>query len=350
VALGKTLETRLRERELASDVRAGSWARARARSKQRAFLRERWQLLTGFALLALALGIVVCALTPSPFMKGLVLGMVLAAVPGLLWSLTLQVTGTAPTMMGDEAEQWTAQELRKLRRLGWRVVNHFLLKQDDIDHVLIGPGGVYAVETKWSGDRDSHFARARERDAVVQVSSNARSMTLWSELRKRGVTVQPMVVLWGGGIRKWDETQRIRTLDGVPVMTGPTIGDWVRALPVDALDTRGIDEVWQVIEAQASARDARDRAENPVPPSAAEYVGRLFMALFGAVLGFMVIAQVLRVTGSMLWSVLVGAVTLVPAFALWRTRLLRFAAVGWIAGIGVTLTAIFILEVLAKLS
>jgi hypothetical protein len=72
-----------------------------------------------------------------------VLGVLLAAVPGALWAWTVQVTGTGPVMISDQAEQWTAAELRKLRRHGWRVVNHFLLRNDDIDHVLTGPGGAY---------------------------------------------------------------------------------------------------------------------------------------------------------------------------------------------------------------
>lgn len=184
------------------------------------------------------------ALTPDHFLKGLILGLVLAAVPGLLWSLTLQATGTAPTMMGDEAEQWTAQELRKLKRRGWRLVNH--------DH-----------------------ARQQERVAVDQAWSNARSMTLWSELRTCGVAVQPLVVLWGGGARGWHEDQRIRTIDGVPVVTGPAINNWVRTLPSDLLDATAAKKVWSIIATQASARDERDRAENAVPPSAMDYAARL---------------------------------------------------------------------------
>jgi hypothetical protein len=62
----------------------------------------------------------------------------------------MRLTGTASTMMGDTAEQWTAQELRPLSKDGWRLINHFGLTSDDIDHLLIGPGGVFVLETKWS--------------------------------------------------------------------------------------------------------------------------------------------------------------------------------------------------------
>ena len=181
-------------------------------------------------------------------------------------------------MVLDGAEHWygadndgrpgravVPQELRKLKRHGWRVVNHFLLKKGDIDHVLIGPGGVYALETKWSADRGDDFALARERDAVAQAASNARSMTLWSELRKSGVQVRPVVLLWGGDIRRWDERQRTRMLNDVPVLTGPSIRDWVRSLPTDVLDPSEVEGVWTTIEAHAKRVD-RDREQLAVPP------------------------------------------------------------------------------------
>jgi hypothetical protein len=44
-------------------------------------MREHWHVFTGFSALALALGIFACALTPNESLKGLILGVVLAAVP-----------------------------------------------------------------------------------------------------------------------------------------------------------------------------------------------------------------------------------------------------------------------------
>lgn len=60
------------------------------------------------------------------------------------------LSGTAPLMMGELAEQWTAQELRPLTKHGWRLVNHFGLGYGGQDHVLVGPGGVVLLETKSS--------------------------------------------------------------------------------------------------------------------------------------------------------------------------------------------------------
>lgn len=94
--------------------------------------------------------IVAALLVPSALARGFLLGAGLAGTAGVLACWTLQVTGTAPTMMGDLAEQWTAGKLRALRRRGWRTVNHVRLRTWDIDHVLVGPAGCYSLETKWS--------------------------------------------------------------------------------------------------------------------------------------------------------------------------------------------------------
>jgi hypothetical protein len=61
-----------------------------------------------------------------------------------------QMTGTASLDIGALAETWTASELRPLRRNGWRIANHLLLRFGDIDHLLVDPNGVLIIETKWS--------------------------------------------------------------------------------------------------------------------------------------------------------------------------------------------------------
>lgn len=38
-------------------------------------------------------------------------------------------------------------------------------------------------------------------------------------------------------------------LDGVPVLTGPMVGDWIRSLTIDVLDPAAIDGVWRSIGA-----------------------------------------------------------------------------------------------------
>jgi hypothetical protein len=283
---------------------------------------------------------------PTDLLKGVVLGVVLAGVPGVIWSWTLQVTGTAPLIMGEQAEQWTAQELRRHRRDGWRVVNHFRRESDDVDHILIGPGGVYAVETKWSAEWDSDYGRRRVQSAVRQSAGRAKTMSLWG--RKHGFAVQPVVVLWGGEARRGREPQEIRVLNGVPVLFGPAVEEWVRSLPAGVMDPASVENAWLAVEAQVRSRDDY-ASEPPVPLSMGELVMRAFVSLFLAALGFLGVAEVLRLSDSVWWTVSLGAAALAPAVVALGRHRMRLGAWAWIVGVSLPTAALAISEVLSML-
>jgi hypothetical protein len=90
---------------------------------------------------------------PTDLLKGMVLGAAFVAGPAALWALTVQATGTAPVMMGDQAEQWTASELRKLGRRGWRLVNHVALVETTSTTCSSGPEG----RTPWRPNGARHL-------------------------------------------------------------------------------------------------------------------------------------------------------------------------------------------------
>ena len=227
---------RRRIRELSGDTRAGSWARGRARTAQREFLRDHWRLYAALLGALYAVAVLASLAMPSDFLKGLVFGSLIVAGPAMLWSWTVQVTGTAPVMMGDLAEQWSAGDLRKLARTGWRLVNHFALAKDDIDHVLVGPGGAFAVETKWSASPwRSDYGQARLREAISQSSRNARALRLWHPFKSQAIPVHPAVVLWGGGTKDWTQEEQVRVTDGVTIVTGAALNNWTRTLGAGVL-------------------------------------------------------------------------------------------------------------------
>ncbi len=90
-------------------------------------------------------------LEPNHFVKGVIVGAAAVGTFGGIGVLVLLVTGTAQTGMGATAEQWTASELRPLRKIGGRFINNLALQRWDIDHVAILRSGVFAIESKWSG-------------------------------------------------------------------------------------------------------------------------------------------------------------------------------------------------------
>lgn len=279
--------------------------------------------------------LVVGQLMPTMFLRGLVVGAALVAGPALVWSWTVQATGTAPIMMGEIAEQWTAAELRKLRSRGWRIVNHFALAKDDIDHVLIGPGGIAAIETKWIGSPwSSSYGQTRVREAVIQSAENARRLRLWHPVKSRTVGVTPVIVLWGRDVKDWPRKKQVQHVDGVAVVVGPALADWARELPVGALTGDEVAGVWSELNAHVIRRDPVDRLEHPVPPSVEVMVLRAVAGLVGVCLGFFLMGELVSLSASVWFAVGIGAVTLVPAVALIRRSATRFAAWGWLAGVG----------------
>lgn len=292
-------------------------------------------------------------LMPNEFMKGLVLGAALVAGPGGIWMISVQVTGSAPVMMGDQAEQWTAQELRKLNRKGWRLVNHFVLGAEDVDHVLMGPGGAFVVETKWSASSwRSDFGRARQQEAVAQARANARRLRLWHPFKTLGFPVKPVVVLWGRGLSKWPEEEQFRLIDDVPVVTGPALPRWREGLGSDALTSTQIVDGWAAMEAQVSRRDPLDAVNHPVPASLAEWVGRCSLTVVSAAVALTIFGTILRRSHSIVLDlaapVALAAAAMIP-LNLPRPPWVSWASWAWIAAFIVPSSALAVAEVVYRL-
>ena len=137
-----------RQRTLASDARAGTWSAGEARRLQRKFVRTHWRWL----LLAIGIGLlptVSVVLLPG-WGRGLYLGALWASVAWVIALGVMLYSGSAGRMTGHTAEQWTAQELRGRFSRDWRILNHLLVGRSDVDHVVVGPGGLVVLETKWT--------------------------------------------------------------------------------------------------------------------------------------------------------------------------------------------------------
>ena len=249
-----------RQRWLASDKRAGQYPRELAKAKRKAFVRR---LAPRLAIAALVLAVITLGavwlinrmLAPGQLVIGLALGCGFTTLFYELRRTIREGSGSVTAELGQQGEQWTAQELRKLRGDGWRVVNHVVLRRRDIDHVLVGPGGVYAIESKWKSDPlrlsplDSWIV-----EAVTQARSNARDLTMWHDLKTLGVgEVKPVVFFWGPGAV---ELPPVFEHQGVTVVKGSSSGEWRASLVGHELDGPAIQAVWDALDRQCRTRDA----------------------------------------------------------------------------------------------
>jgi hypothetical protein len=328
-----------RDRALAGQTRAGSWARGEARRRQYDYVRRAWRTIAIVVALMAALTAVMCLFAPSSS-RDLVVGL---AASTTVWMLVLAVilgSGTAPMMMGDTGEQWTASELRRLRRGGWRVMHHAILRAGDIDHIAIGPAGVVVAETTWRSNAwdDKSAARAVLADAVEQARSNARDVSLTLRSKLHGAPVRAVVVLWSAAPRS---AQRTLSPEGdVVVLYGWELHDWLAAHADSFLSRAEVDTVWDWLATQVAARDVAELERNGPPPRT---VSELVLAgahyLVGAALGFLVAGAVVARVSPWLY-VPAGVVLTVGGAAARRADLTRRAAAGWLFGVVVAATIV----------
>jgi hypothetical protein len=182
---------------------AGRRAIAQARDRRREQSRRiGWRYIPGIAVYCLVASalIVYMAWTMGSGAAWFMCGAAVGASLLLLWIVVDSVEATR-LEMGGYAEQFTEDELRKLRRAGWRVTSNIPFDNCDVDHVAIGPAGVVVLETKWTsgalfterGQLTSHG-----KAALDQVERNAEKIRRVLEQGgyARGVD-GCMVVVWG---------------------------------------------------------------------------------------------------------------------------------------------------------
>lgn len=178
------------------------------------------------------------------------------------------------------AEQNTESEVRKLRSRGWQVVSNVPFHKSDVDHVAIGPGGVFVLETKWSEgslfDRDGAVSDFGKK-AITQVRKNADRID--GVLRQNGYhggVTGALVVVWGcdvpvDGRHEWPSTD-------VTMLRGGLLGERLRSADV-VLDSSQVLIAAAALDTFVAARLQRIEEESRLERSKAKTgVGRAAVA------------------------------------------------------------------------
>lgn len=236
-----------------------SYARRRLRKSFWAFVRETKQVVIVFtAAVLLVIGYTVLA-EPSPFLRGLIIGVVATALLAAFLIMFLVTSGNALTLAGAWAEDFVNDEIKKARKRGhvWGAVPNIEVGGFDVDHLVIAPGGVFAVETKAHTRR---ITRATANADLEQAREAARKagLILQSKHVNMAQPVTPVLAVWG---RKATETVPAegRTVDGVHVVPVPALADWFSAYRTGRLAE---DNAATLL---ARLRDFRDRQHQREP-------------------------------------------------------------------------------------
>lgn len=256
-------------------------------------------------------------------------GLWLVGAFALLW------TGAANTLMGLVGESYTADVLRKFRSRGWKLVNGIKITgSTDVDSVLVGPGGIIVVETKWSGSQwpmpdsaDSYMYVELDK-AIEQVIRNQRKV----ESRFKSITaadkIRAICVLWSSQ-NSSDDLKWIER-GGVTVIRGGQLASWMGSLGSNELSHDEISKIWSEIETHAFVRDAEDLKERQ--PRAT--VDRLMLRIFWSPLLGLVLPIYELVLASMARRIWVDigtfVLSLIIGILLQKNRFLRPTGLVWV--------------------
>jgi hypothetical protein len=219
------------------------------------FIRRAWWMVAVWPVVA---GAIAPAVLFAPrWMRGFALGGV--AVSGL-WGAAYMVatmSGASSALLGQLSEQWTARELRRLRRRGWRLINQVHFRTWDIDHVLLGPGGAVVVETKFSADgwapsRYTNWVISNAQDRARQNAEDIRLNLGKSILLPPLVT--SVVVLWG----RSDVETIDRQENGVHILSGHLFRGWLDGISDTGLDNETVSTLYDRLASQVQERDRQD--------------------------------------------------------------------------------------------
>jgi len=125
-----------------------------------------------------------------------------------------------PQMRGNLAELWTAEAFRRVR--GWHVINSVSFQYGDLDHMVVTPSGVLAVETKYHPRRDDD--RRRKALETAKRSATRATAVLRTAKIKDLPTVTPVLMVWGKGAPALPDGYR--KIDGVWLLDGDNPGLW----------------------------------------------------------------------------------------------------------------------------
>jgi hypothetical protein len=239
--------------------RPGEHARLMLREAQIRTIRKNALVWACLILIAVVLTeVIVVEPIPATF-RAFLLGFLAASTLACFGWMVFVMSGSYGRSMGKLGEEATAEAVTswRRRRKGWRIVNGlYLATHGDIDHVLVGPGGVFAIESKWTTNdceiKHGVVAGILGREPIGQARTGARKIEgmLRSPPQRLEVKVTPIVVVWGpGGLRLdqgWEE------VGGVLVCEGRKEKLWLPQLGGSQLDDATIERVTEVLASQLS--------------------------------------------------------------------------------------------------
>jgi len=294
-------------------------------------------------------------LTLSGAVRWLVVGAAIISGPWLVALTALLLSGAAPQMMGVQAEEWTAQELRAMRRKGWHAVSGLKPKPNfDIDHIAIGPPGLFVVEVKWSGDSwptaksGSAYMRQQLSRSISQVKWNLRDVQQILGESAEGIPTSAVCVLWSGDTT-WSEAE-ITEVDGVSIVPGPLFRAWLRSKDGNPARKEQVDQVWRKLADFIDQAEVNSVHEGPVnrPTISRLVIEWTLLVVSGFFVALSTPIALMKLTSSWVADFVGIVIVLLAGLVARRAKRCRLFGIGLICGVAVSVTTLLIVVLRAK--
>jgi Nuclease-related domain len=163
------------------------------------------------------------------------LGLTLAVIVVIADTIYRSRKGYAGQARLTGAQRRTIRQLAKLRRAGYRALHGGIIpeSEDQIDHLVIGPAGVFAIDSEdWDRRLAVRTRKGKElwhgpfskKDRLEHAQWEAqRAGELLSGVISKPVTVRPALAVYGPRI-PWD----VATIREVDVFSGPRLRKYLR--------------------------------------------------------------------------------------------------------------------------
>ena len=220
-------------------MRAGAYAEERFRRGRASWrARIRWVSLACFGPFTVG-GLIAPFVYPRPLAiwgAGVVVGAAVAAYAVLADSPPAYVENWRT---GAEGERKTARRLRALSKGQWLVVHDVDAGRGNYDHILVGPAGVFLIDTKWPAGtlriENGVPVVTRREDPEAEVRypqfgprAKGSAARLSRELRRRSdrrVWVEPVVLVWSAF------PASVHTESGCTFIHGSQVVEWLQNRP-----------------------------------------------------------------------------------------------------------------------
>jgi hypothetical protein len=205
-----------------------AWRRARA-AEWGAWTQTLLWRVAAILVIGAGAGVLGSLLAPR---LGLVLGGLAAAAAS--WALRFRPSPEAVAWQrGAVGERRTARLLSQLEQHGWAVLHDLAVRgsRANIDHLVIGPGGVFVIDSKQYRGRLELDSSGRLWHGRYPLAPTLRAVDFEADqaaqvLPDPGVAVVPIVAVHGAQV-PWGKV----VVEGVPVVAARRLPSMLRALP-----------------------------------------------------------------------------------------------------------------------